>query len=85
MSYKPARSKAYGSDIRWRIVYQLRVLDYSAACVSSNLGVSVSTVRHIGKVFDETGNVDTKDYFTGGHRVRRSSPHGMNFWYWSWF
>ena len=42
------------------------VLDYSAACVSSNLRVSVSTVRRIGKVFDETGNVDTKDSLTRG-------------------
>ena len=34
--------------------------------MSSNLGASVSTVRRIGKVFDETGNVDTKDSLTRG-------------------
>lgn len=64
MSYEPGRSKAYGIDIRWRIVYQLRVLDYSVDRVSANLGISVSTVRRIGKLFDTTGSVDAKTGLT---------------------
>ena len=48
MSYEPSRSKAYDSDIRWRIVYQRLALEYSVQRVSANLGVSQSTVRRIG-------------------------------------
>ena len=60
MSYEPSRSKAYDSDIRWRIVYQRFALEYSVERVSANLGVSQSTVRRIGSLFDSTGSVDPK-------------------------
>lgn len=55
MSYEPSRSKAYNSDIRWRILYQRFALEYS---VSDNLGVSQSTVCQIGSLFDSTGSFD---------------------------
>ena len=60
MSYEPSRSKAYNSDIRWRIVYQRFALEYSVQCVSANLGVSQSTVHRIGSLFHSTGSVDLK-------------------------
>ena len=60
MSYEPYRSKAYDSDIRWRIVCQCFALEYSVQCVSENLGVSPSTVCWIGSLFDSTGCVDQK-------------------------
>ena len=60
MSYEPSRSKAYDSNIHWRIVYQRFALEYSVQRVSENLGVSPSTVRQIGSLFDSTGSVDQK-------------------------
>ena len=42
------------------IVYQCFALEYSAQRVSENLGVSPSTVRQIGSLFDSTGSVDQK-------------------------
>jgi transposase len=58
MLYEPSRSKPYDTDIRWRVVYQLRALECSVQQVSDNLGISVSTVRRIGQLFDSTGSVD---------------------------
>lgn len=60
MSYEPSRLKAYDSDIRWRIVYQRFALEYSVQHISANPGVSPSTVRRIGSLFDSTGSVDQK-------------------------
>ena len=60
MSYEPSRSKAYDSDLRWRIVYQRFALEYSVQKVSENLGVSQSTVRRIGSLFVSTDGVDPK-------------------------
>ena len=45
MFYEPSRSKAYDSDLRWRIVYQHFALEYSVQKVSENLGVSPLYVR----------------------------------------
>ena len=59
MSYEPSRSKACNNDIRWRIVYQRFALEYSVR-VSENLGISQSTVRRIGSLFDCTGSVNLK-------------------------
>ena len=58
MSYEPSRSKPYDNDIRWRVVYQLMALEYSVQQVTTNLGISASTVRRIGQLFDSTGSVD---------------------------
>ena len=66
MSYEPSRTKAYGNDIRWRMVYQVKVLDYSVGQVSANLGVSPSTVRRIVALFDTSGSVDKR---LGAHQT----------------
>ena len=62
MSYEPWRSKAYDPDLRWRMIYQRKVLNYSPRLVSTNLGVSVSTVRRIERRFDTEGNVEKRRY-----------------------
>ena len=58
MSYEPSRSKPNDTDIYWCVVYQLRALEYTVQQVSDNLGISVSTVRRIGQLFDSTGSSD---------------------------
>ncbi len=70
MSYEPSRSKAYENDLRWRIVYQLRALECSVMRVSDNLGVSPSTVRRIGRLFDTTGSIDKKSRLDGGQALK---------------
>ena len=37
MSYEPWRSRAYDSDLKWRMIYQRKVLEYSPKRVSENL------------------------------------------------
>lgn len=61
-SYEPSRTKAYDSDLRWRMIYQLTVQNYSLQEVSKNLGVSLSTVCRVRKLFDTTGSVDKQKY-----------------------
>lgn len=75
MSYEPSRSKAYENDLRWRIVYQLRALEYSANRVSNNLGVSVSTVRRIARLFDTAGNVDKKSCRDRGQALKHLTSY----------
>ena len=67
MSYEPRRTKAYDGDLRWRMVYQVKVLPYNFGRVSANLGVSHSTVRRMVRLFDTMGNVDGRGY--GSHLV----------------
>ena len=62
MSYETWRAKAYDPDLRWRMIYQRKALDYSARLVSNSLGVSVSTVRIIERYFDSEGNVEKRCY-----------------------
>ena len=42
-SYEPTRTIAYSNDLRWRMVYQRKVLKYNYAEISRNLGVEKST------------------------------------------
>ena len=37
MSYETSRTKAYDSDLRWQIIYQVKVLDYTVGQVSADL------------------------------------------------
>ena len=61
-SYKPTRTIAYSNDLRWRMVYQRKVLKYNYAEISKNLGVDKSTVQRTVVLFDTTGAVDKKVY-----------------------
>ena len=50
-------SKAYSSDLRWRMVYQRSLLGLSYNQIARNLNVDPSTVHRTVKLFDETGTV----------------------------
>lgn len=51
------RSKAYSSDLRWRMVYQKYILGHTFDKISANLNVDASTVSRIIRLFEETGTV----------------------------
>lgn len=53
------RSKAYSSDLRWRMVYQKHILGHTFSKIAENLNVDVSTVRRILCLFEETGTVSS--------------------------
>ncbi len=53
----PGCSKAYSTDLRWRMVYQRCVLDLSYRQIANNLNVHMSTVRGTLNLFKETGTV----------------------------
>ena len=57
MSIESARSKAYSSDLRWRMVYQRCVLGLSYAKVAQQLNVDPTTVSRTVQLFEETGTV----------------------------
>ena len=65
MSCEPARTRAYHPDLRWRMVYQTKVLSYPVKKVSENLCVDQSTVRRTLKLFDTTGLVEKRMYPDG--------------------
>ena len=62
MSCEPYRKKRYDPDLRWRMVFQRKVMGLSVWRTSQNLNVDQSTVRRIEKLFDQTGSVDFKSY-----------------------
>ena len=57
MSIESARSKAYSSDLRWRMVYQRCVLGLSYTEVAQQLNVDPTTVSRTVQLFEETGTV----------------------------
>ena len=59
MSIESARSKAYSSDLRWRMVYMYQrcVLGLSYAKVAQQLNVDPTTVSRTVQLFEETGTV----------------------------
>ena len=61
-SCEPHRTKAYSDDLRWRMVWQKEVLDYTYKDISLNLNVDLSTVWRVVKLFRETGSVSKKVY-----------------------
>ena len=62
MSSETNRTTAYSADMRWRMVYQIEVLNKSYKQVGKNLGVDLSTVYRIVKSFQNDGHVDKKKY-----------------------
>ena len=61
MSCEPARTRAYHPDLRWRMIYQRYVLNYSIRSISQNLCVDKTTVRRVLRLFDSTGSVDKRE------------------------
>ena len=56
-SVDPARTAAFSSDLRWRMVHQKCMLGLSYRVVGQNLNVDPSTVYRTVKLFEETGTV----------------------------
>jgi len=56
-SFESSRSKAYSSDLRWRMVYQRCILELPCTEVARNLNVDPSTVYRTVQLFEETGTV----------------------------
>ena len=61
-SCEPRRKRAYSNDLRWRMVWQREVLDYTYEEVARNLNVDVSTVWRVVELFRDYGAVDKKHY-----------------------
>lgn len=73
-SLESARTKAYSSDLRWRMVYQRCVLGSSNRQIGERLCVDPSTVQRTVKLFEETGTVSS---IQGCHEPfnKKLSPH----------
>ena len=56
-SIHSTRTKAYSSELRWRMVHQRCMLGLSYREISGNLNVDPSTVYRTVKLFEETGTV----------------------------
>ena len=56
-SCESGRSKAYSSDLKWRMVYQKYSLDLSNTEIARRLNVDRSTVSRTLQLFEETGSV----------------------------
>ena len=69
-SCEPSRTKAYGADIRWRMIYQRMALELPLKTISQNLSVDVSTVRRTLVLFKNTGSVNKRPY-PSHHRLQR--------------
>ena len=52
-----SHSKAYSSDLRWRMAHQRSLLGLTYRQVASNLNVDPSTVQRTVQLFEETGTV----------------------------
>lgn len=59
------RTKAYDADLRWRIVYQRKAMEFTLQKVAQNLGVSVATAYRTEELSDETGDVCKRMYPPG--------------------
>ena len=60
-SCEPKRSKAYGENLRWRIVFKHEILGESMQDISLDLRIDGSTVRRTLNRFWATGDVKRKD------------------------
>ena len=76
-SCEPHRTKAYSNDLRWRMVWQREVLEYSYKDISMNLNVDLSTVWRVVKFFRETGCVDKKGYPHERAFRKLTAPHEL--------
>ncbi len=68
-SAEPGRRKAYGCDLRWRIVYQRLARGLSYEQIAKNLNVCTSTAYRIHKLFEHTGEVK-RVYQQQNHRKK---------------
>ena len=61
-SCQPKRSKAYGENLRWRIVFKSEILGESIQDISLDLRIYGSTVHRTFDRFWATGDAKRKDY-----------------------
>ena len=62
MSCEPNRTKAYSEDLRWRMVYHVKMKGKSCREAGENLAVDPSTVIRTVTLFNTSGNVDKRKY-----------------------
>ena len=62
MSCEGRRTKAYDNDLRWRMVYQVKVQNLRHREFARNLCVDQSTVSRTVALFDDTGDVKIRKY-----------------------
>ena len=58
-SFESSRSKAYASNIRWRMIHQRYSRGLAYAQIATNLNVDPSTVCRIVQLFEQTGTVES--------------------------
>ena len=56
-SAEPGRKVAYGTDLRWRVVWQRIAFEHSFRQIGENLNIAHSTACAIFKRFEESGDV----------------------------
>ena len=56
MSAEPNRRKPYGTDLRWRVVYQRIGMNLPLKEIAANLMISISTVCRVCAHFERTGS-----------------------------
>ena len=59
-SMEPCRSRAYDEDLKWRMVYQRKMLGLTYEQIANNLSVDVSTVWRNVRRFESEGNVQAR-------------------------
>lgn len=59
---EPSRTSAYDEDLRWRIVWQSEILEYSQEVIAQNLNIHQSTVSRTLHLFNTTGSVRKRPY-----------------------
>ena len=59
-SSEPLRSRAYHEDLKWRMIYQRKMLGLTYQQIAMNLSVDTSTVWRAVKQFDVEGTVASK-------------------------
>ena len=62
MSCEPSRTSAYSEDLRWRMIWQSEVLEYSQQEIAHNLCIDQSTVSRTLQLFFTTGSVTKRPY-----------------------
>ena len=58
-SAEPGRTRAYGADLRWRVVYQRIGMNLGFERIAKNVNIAISTAHGIYSLFQRTGNVDS--------------------------
>ena len=62
MSCERKRTIAYDCDLRWRMIYQVKVQNLPHRDVANNLCVDQSTVSRTVALFDDTGDIKRRKY-----------------------